>query len=397
MGSQLAKSGLVVGWMLLALGSAACQRGEAPSESKPEAAADSAEPAARPEPEPSPQQEAEAAELIRADGTLFAEAELMGTRTSINVWVGEGSPAKAQKAITDAMMEMARIESIASEWQPQSDLSRLNDAAGGALEVAPELVEILARAEAVSRDTEGLFDVSFHGVGALWSFRPGARPPSAEAIAERLPLVDWTQIELDAEASTAKLAKPGMKVGLGAIAKGYAVDAASELLRARGFVHHIVEAGGDTYVSGTKGGESWRVGVQDPKRATGRVGYLPVRDEAVVTSGNYARYFVWEGVHYTHILDPRTGWPIPSDESPKSVTLVAKDATTADAYCTAVSVMEPEAGLAFVDARPELEAVILGPDDRVHVSKGLAAVFVDERQEPSEGPGEGPRESLEGE
>ncbi len=321
---------------------------------------------------------------IRPDGTIFAESELMGTRVSINLWLGPGEDAVAAgTAIRDAMAELSRIETIASEWQPESELSALNRAAGGEpMKLSPELFEILARAKQVSADTGGLFDVTFHGVGELWTFSPGSKPPAAAAIAERLALIDWQQLELDATTQTARLAKPGMKVGLGAIAKGYAVDKAAALLTARGFHHHIVEAGGDTYVTGNKGEQAWRVGVQDPQQTVGRVGHLIVRDQSVVTSGNYARFFVWEGVHYTHILDPRTGWPVPADRTPKSVTLVAGDATTADAYCTAVSVMEPKVGLAFVEARPELGAIIIGPDDELLISSGLRAAFVDERPKP---------------
>jgi thiamine biosynthesis lipoprotein len=321
----------------------------------------------------------EAAERIRHDGTIFAESELMGTRVSINVWVGaSGDALAASEAITDAMTEIARIEAIASEWQATSDVTRLNKSNGEPVAIAPELIEILIRAHAVSTDTGGLFDVSFYSVGQLWSFEPGAHPPAPEAIAERLPLVDWRAIEVDAAAGTASLSKPGMKIGLGAIAKGYAVDKAAALLHSRGFANHIVEAGGDTQVSGQKGDKPWKVGVQDPKQTVGRIGHLIARDEAVVTSGNYARFFMWEGVHYTHILDPRTGWPIPVDKTPKSVTLVAKNATDADAYCTAVSVMDPERGLEFVEARPGLEAIIIGPDDRVHVSSGLKERFIEE-------------------
>jgi FAD:protein FMN transferase len=353
----------------LAVGCCSREREPEPADSSAQARSDDDRP---------PQRSAsEAAELIRPDGTILAESELMGTRVSINVWIGEGGDALgASEAITDAMAEIARIESIASEWQSTSDLSRLNRSAGEPVKIPPELVEILTRAHAVSADTEGLFDVSFYAVGQLWSFAADARPPSPEAIAEQLPKVDWRAIEVDAMAGTATLTRPGMKIGLGAIAKGYAVDKAAALLHARGFANHIVEAGGDTQVSGQKGEAPWKVGVQDPEQTVGRIGYIPASDEAVVTSGNYARFFVWEGVHYTHILDPRTGWPIPADKTPKSVTLVAKNATDADAYCTAVSVMDPERGLAFVEARPQLEAIIIGPDDRLYVSSGLQDRFV---------------------
>jgi len=335
-------------------------------------------PARTDDPTPPQRDASEAAELVRADGTIYAESELMGTRVSINLWIGKGGDAlAASEAITDAIAEIARIEAIASEWQATSDLTRLNQSNGEPVAIPPELVEILTRASAVSADTGGLFDVSFYGVGQLWSFEPGSRPPSPEAIAERLPLVDWRAIEVDATAGTATLTKPGMKIGLGAIAKGYAVDKAAALLHSRGFANHIVEAGGDTQVSGQKGDKPWRVGVQDPKQTVGRIGYITARDEAVVTSGNYARFFEWEGVHYTHILDPRTGWPIPADKTPKSVTLVAANATDADAYCTAVSVMEPERGLEFVESRPGLEAIIIGPDDKLYISSGLKDRFVE--------------------
>ena len=358
----------------------ACKRGGGEAEGDAKRGSTRERPSARRSPAQQARSAEEAAELIRDDGTIFAEAEMMGTRVSINVWVGKGGNALgASEAITDAMYEIARIEQIASEWRADSDLSRLNQGAGGPpVKVAPELIEILARARRVSAATEGLFDVTFHGVGELWSFEPGSEPPSSQQIAERLPLVDWREIKLDPEANTARLSAPGMKVGLGAIAKGYAVDRAAALLHERGFANHIVEAGGDTRVSGKKGDKPWRVGVQDPEQTVGRIGHLLAENQAVVTSGNYARFFVWEGVHYTHILDPRTGWPIPSETSPKSVTLVASDATDADAYCTAISVMKPEEGLAFVEARPELEAVIIAPDGRVLVSSGLGDRFVRE-------------------
>jgi thiamine biosynthesis lipoprotein len=364
----------------------ACGRTDTPRDAETNAApSDSAAPHATPD---KLRDEAKAAGLVRSDGTIFAETELMGTRASVNLWVGpDGEAFAGQEAITAAINEMARIEEIASEWREDSDLSRLNRSHGEPVEVPPELFEILERAAAVSAATNGLFDVSFYAVGQLWKFEPGSRPPSPEEIAERLPAVDWRAIELDAAARTVRLAKPGMKIGLGAIAKGYAVDRASALLRARGFDNHIVEAGGDTQVSGQKGDKPWRVGVQDPEHPSGRIGHIvtntagPDRGESVVTSGNYARYFMWEGVHYTHILDPRSGWPIPADRTPKSVTIVARNATDADAYCTAVSVMEPAEGLAFVEAHPALEAVIIGPNDHVHVSSGLSERFVDERKD----------------
>jgi thiamine biosynthesis lipoprotein len=217
-------------------------------------------------------------------------------------------------------------------------------------------------------------------VGVLWKFTPGAKPPSRAAVDAARHLVDWRAIELDETARTGRLARAGMKVGLGAIAKGYAVDRAAKLLHDRGFHHHVVEGGGDTMVSGLKGGQKWSVGVQDPDKK-GPLAVIPATDVAIVTSGDYERFIEYEGRRYSHIFDPRLGWPLESEKSPRSVTLMAPNATLADAYCTAVMVMGPERGMAFVEAAkdPDLEAVILPRTGDMLVSSGLADVLVKTR------------------
>jgi thiamine biosynthesis lipoprotein len=161
-----------------------------------------------------------------------------------------------------------------------------------------------------------------------------------------------------------------MAVGMGAIAKGYAVDMAAGVLKTHGYADFIVEGGGDTYVAGTKGGEPWKVGVQDPE-TRGALGFLTAEDESVVTSGNYQRFFEHEGKRYAHILDPKTGRPIPWSEAPRSVTVVAPSATDADAYATAIYVMGAEAGVAFAESRPDLDALVIDAEGRMHQSSGL--------------------------
>lgn len=316
---------------------------------------------------------------VRKDGTVYADTELMGTRVSINVWVGppaQADAAAAGQAMREAFAEMVRLEGIMSEWQPDSELSRLSDAAGGEpRRLSPELFEVLARSREIAEDTDGAFDPTFHTVGQLWSFKPGAKPPTAEAIASKLPLVGWRGIELDEATGTGRLAKPGMKLGLGAIGKGYAADKVSQLLVRKGFPHHVVELGGDTYASGSKDGKPWMVGIQRPD-GPGVVGAIPVTDRSVVTSGDYQRFFEFEGKKYAHIIDPKTGWPVPAERSPKSVTLVAKDGTDADAYCTAVAVMGVDAGFDFAEAHAGLEVVIITQDDELKVTSGLREVLV---------------------
>jgi FAD:protein FMN transferase len=177
-------------------------------------------------------------------------------------------------------------------------------------------------------------------------------------------------------------------VGLGAIAKGYAVDRASAVLREHGFGNHVVEGGGDTYVAGTKAGKPWMVGVQNPHakqeqgelgpsgQASPVLGALPSTDRSVVTSGDYERFFEYEGRRYAHIFDPRTGYPLEESKSAQSVTLVGPNATDADAYCTAVAVMGPQRGMAFVEAHPELGAIIIARDGELTISSNLVDEFV---------------------
>ncbi len=301
----------------------------------------------------------------------------MGTHFSINLWLEPDRTAlEGGVAIQAAFDEIARIERLTSEWMPNSELTRFNAAAGGALmPLSPELFAVLARSREVSEITGGTFDVTFYAVGELWSFTPGSKPPADAAIAARLPLVDWRGIELDAKTRSGRLTTAGMKVGLGAIAKGYAVDRAAALLTERGFANHVVEGGGDTYASGTKGGKPWMVGVQKPG-TKGVVGALPSSNISVVTSGDYERFFEFDGKRYAHILDPKTGRPLLEADSCKSVTLVAKNATDADAFATAVAVMGPERGMAFVESQDDLEAILLTRDDRTLISSGLRSQFI---------------------
>lgn len=313
---------------------------------------------------------------IRADRTVFGESQLMGTRVSINVYVGpakSGTP--AGKAITQAFAEIARIESIASEWIKESELSKLSASAGqGWRPVSPDMWELLKRSETISQATKGLFDITFHSVGQLWNFKPGSAVPKDQAIQAALSNVNHRLIELDPKGKQARLTKASVALGMGAIAKGYGVDMAAALLKSKGFANFIVEAGGDTYVSGSKGEKSWKVGIQNPA-GPGAMGALQVQNKAVVTSGNYERYFVHDGVYYTHILDPRTGYPIPRDKSPRSVTVVADNATDADAYCTALAVMGTKQALEFVKQRSDLETIIVDAKGTLHVSPGLSDIY----------------------
>ncbi len=321
---------------------------------------------------------AHATTKLRSDGTLVGRTEAMGTSASVNVFVGdEGRAPLAKLAIMQAFEAMARVEDIMSEWRRGSTLSQLNRLAGTGrwLTVGDDLFDLLARSVELARETEGAFDPTFFSVGRLWNFEPGARPPDAKAVAAARAALSYRNIELNADGARVRLTHADTRVGLGAIAKGFAVDRAVDVLRAHGFANAVIEAGGDTYALGTKDGQPWQVGIAQ-RDGPGVLAAVRLVNRAAVTSGTHARFFVDAGIHYAHILNPHTGWPVLANESPKSVTLLAPRATEADAYCTAVMVMGREGGLAFVEARPDLEAVVIDADGSVHVSSGLAAELV---------------------
>lgn len=292
----------------------------------------------------------------------------MGTRTQVLVYTDD--EAAAREATAAAFAEMERVEELMSEWLPDSEVSRLNQSAGKeAVKLSAETFALLAAGKAVATQSAGAFAMSWAALAGLWKFGDAqpALPPQAELDA-RLPLVGDARLELDAAAGTARLPKAGMALGLGAIAKGYAVDRALAVLAAKGFTNVLVFAGGDIAVRGKKGAQPWSVGIQDP-RAAGYFAVLPLGDEAVATSGDYEKFFELDGARYHHILDPRTGRPA---RGCRSVTIVAPDAMTADAYATAVFVLGPQEGMKLVEADPRLEAIIVDDQNAVTVSKGLA-------------------------
>ncbi len=277
----------------------------------------------------------------------------------------------ANAAFAAAFAEIDRIERLVSEWVPESDITRLNAAAGrAAVPVAPETFALLQRGKEVSRLSHGAFAVTWAALSSAWDFSPTGGPrkaPEVPRVLEQQKLVDDEGLVLDEANKTARLARVGMAVGLGGIASGYALDRALAVLAEHGFDNALAFSGGDIAVHGQKGTEPWRVGLQDP-RGEGYFAMLPLRDQAIGTSGDYERFFEVDGVRYHHILDPRTGFPA---RGCRAVSVVARDGVTADALATAVFVLGPEAGMALVESQADIEAVIVDESNQVLVSSGL--------------------------
>ncbi len=297
---------------------------------------------------------------------LQDEQAIMGTRVVVSLWAEDETEARA--CIGRVMGEMRRVDALMSPFRDDSELARINAAAGReAVAVNAELFGLIRRALRVSALTGGAFDITFASVGDLYDFRAG-RHPDARSLATHLPAVDWRKVRLDARAHSVFLPQPGMRIDLGGIAKGHAVDRGIAILRKCGIRSALVSAGGDSRILGDHHGRPWMMGVKNPRQADGIAVVLPLSDTAISTSGDYERYFIEDGKRYHHILSPRTGRSV---HHTMSVTVLGPDATTTDGLSTAFFVLGPERALALCEALPGVEAVIIDARGRMHYSSGL--------------------------
>lgn len=282
----------------------------------------------------------------------------------------------ANVAFGAAYAELDRIEKLISEWHAGSDIDRLNAAAGGAqVTLSVETFDLLRRGKAISDLSRGAFALTWAALASVWDFSLDGRPHKAPEVArvlEKQKLVGDAGLVLDEANLTARLSRAGMKVGPGGIVTGYALDRALAVLAEHGFANALAFADGDIVVRGQKGSEPWRVGLQDP-RGEGYFAMLPLRDQAIGTSGDYEHFFEADGVRYHHILDPRTGFPA---RGCRAVSVVARDGATADALATAVFVLGPEEGMALIETQPDTEAVIIDESNQLVVSSGLRTALV---------------------
>lgn len=296
------------------------------------------------------------------------QGEAMATRWVVTLPEGDG----AAEAVDAVFAIFADVDARMSEWKDGSPLSNVNRNAGVTpVPVPSDLRALIARGVRIGALTDGAFDITWAALWGLWDFRaePPVVPDRAEA-ERRAALVDYRRIEIDDEAGTVLLGEPGMKLGLGGIAKGWALDRAAAELRRRGYDRFLMSGGGQVTVGGQRPlGGPWRVGVRDPRAGADQpFAMLAVQDASVSTSGDYERFFISGGVRYHHILDPRTGFPA---RGLRSVTTVSTDGTLADAMSTAIFVLGQERGLAIAEQTDDLEAVLVDSSGRVSRTSGV--------------------------
>jgi len=291
----------------------------------------------------------------------------MGTVIEITL-IGDNEEA-ANKAALRAFQEVKRIEQLMSPWIESGDVFRINQSSGKErVKISNETLDVIKKAQEISELSDGRFDITVGPLAELWrKAREKKIPPSAEEVKEKLGLVNFKNIEMDREGKVF-LKKKGMAVDLGGIAKGYAVDRAFELLKSLGYKDLIVNAGGDLRVGGLKNNQPWSIGIQHPRESKNFLARISVSDMAVATSGDYERFFIYEGRRYHHIFNPKDGFP--TDDC-QSVTVLCKEGMMADALATAVFVLGPEKGYALCQKLEGVDCLIMDKEVKIIFSPGL--------------------------
>jgi FAD:protein FMN transferase len=298
----------------------------------------------------------------------------MGTHLALAAYTTPAiDRARVRAAFDAAIAEITRIERLMTTWDPASEVSRINAAAGKEpVAVGQETFEVIRESVHASEISGGAFDITFETLHGLWKFDQDLdpHPPSPAQVHAQQKYLGYRHVKLDGDARTVMLDEPHVRIGLGGIAKGYAVDRASKVLADAGLVSFFVQAGGDLFTKGNKpDGAPWLAGIRDPRGPEGDYfAVAPVSDHAFSTAGDYERAYIVDGKRYHHIIDPHTGYPATAS---RSVTIWAPTALLADEIDDAVFILGPERGLALVESLDGVGAVIVDAHNKVWTSKRL--------------------------
>ena len=310
-------------------------------------------------------------------GTLQAQdvaerrtVKLMGSRFDITMVASDSIT--ANRYIDDAVAEIKRIETLISSWNPDSQTSLINKNAGiKPVVVDQELIDLILRAIQISKITNGAFDISYASVDKVWRYDGTmTHKPTAEEISNSIAKIGYQNILVDKDAKTVYLKLEGMKIGFGAIGKGYAADKTRKLLIGKGVKAGIINASGDLTTWGKQpDGKDWMVGITNPLNKDHVFSWFPIIDAAVATSGNYEKFVEFDGVKYSHIIDPRTGYP---STGLTSVTIFAKSAELCDALATSVFITGVEVGLDMINQLKGVECIIVDAQNKIHFSENIS-------------------------
>jgi len=307
--------------------------------------------------------------FIQAQEKYTRILKLMGSRFDITVVASNET--EGNQYIDLAVAEITRIEKMISSWDSLSETAEIIRNAGiKPVKVDKELFDLIARSIKISELTSGAFDISYASMDKIWKYDGSMKKlPTEDEVASSVIKVGYKNIILDAQNQTVFLKKEGMKIGFGAIGKGYAADKAKQLLISTGVTAGIMNASGDLTTWGNQpDGTPWMVGITNPLNKDKVFSWFPLDQNAVVTSGSYEKFVEFKGKKYTHIIDPRTGWPA---SGLASVTIFAPKAELADALATSVFVMGRETGIDFVNQLPGVECVIVDDQGKIYESENI--------------------------
>lgn len=325
--------------------------------------------------------------IIISMSTLFASAQqkfdrklkLMGSSFTITV-VSEDAETAASY-IDTAISEIKRIEKLISSWDENSETSRINKNAGiKPVKVSDELFSLVERCKTISGITAGAFDISFASIDHIWEFDGSMKTmPDSSAVAESVSKIDYRKIILNKEKQTIFLKEEGMRIGFGAIGKGYAADKAKARLIKAGVKAGIINASGDLTTWGKQpSGKPWTIGITNPLNKHRVFSWFPVDKRAVVSSGDYERFVEFNGKKYSHIIDPRSGYPA---HGLVSVTVFAPKAELADALATSIFVMGADAGINLVEQLQNVDCVIVTKKGEILTSQNIKLNTIDNEED----------------
>lgn len=296
--------------------------------------------------------------------------KLMGCRfeitaTAVNTEI-------ARNAVDAGIAEISRIEQEISEWIDSSQTSEINQMAGiHPVKVNKELFDLTVRSLKISDLTDGAFDISFASMERIWIFdKQEHLLPDSNAVRKAVQLVNYRLIQMNRDSSTIYLPVKGMKIGFGGIGKGMAANKAMAVMKQiPGVKGGVVNASGDIMAWGESNHpDGWSVQIADPKNHEKPLGWLKLNNFAIVTSGDYEKFFTCGNTRYSHIINPVTGYPV---TEVKSATILCPDAEIADALATSVCVLGTEKGLALINQLNGVECLIIDKDDHLHQSDNL--------------------------
>ena len=292
------------------------------------------------------------------------QRDIMGTRISVELWHTDAGI--AADCSTRVFAEMDRIDALMSSYLETSELSYINEnAAIASVDISDELRHLIRRSIYFSEISSGAFDITYASIGYAYDYRKHQQP-SDQLVTRKLQAIDYRHIELDDRGI--RFNNDSVRIDLGGIAKGYAVDRAIDLLQKCGITQAMVSAGGDSRIIGDRKGRPWIIGIQHPRKTDGIALRLPLSDSAISTSGDYQRFFIDNGERIHHIINPVTGR---SSKASWSATVTGPDAMTTDALSTTIFILGAVDGLALIESLEGFDAIIIDSHGKVHYSSGF--------------------------